>query len=107
MLSLERVHNSLSKEVLQAFVWERFEFIEKLGLSRISLINIDIADIVIWVRYVVGLIESYLQKNFKSIFLSSYGPKGGFVYTLWSVGHLESDHDHNLISSSPYYYEGL
>ena len=30
MLPLERHHNSLFKGVLQAYVWERFEFIEKI-----------------------------------------------------------------------------
>ena len=58
MLQLERCHNSLSKEVFQAYVWESFEFIEKFVLTQLSLIIVDIA---IWVGHIVGLSEFYLQ----------------------------------------------
>ena len=58
-LLLERHHNFLSKEVLQAYVLGSFEFIEKSGLSWLLAIIVNITDIAIWVRYVAGLSEFY------------------------------------------------
>ena len=45
-----------------------------------------------------------LPKKFAIQYLNSvqrYGPKRGFVYSLRSVGHLKSDLNQNLISTSP------
>ena len=47
---------------------ESFECNEQIGLSQFSPI---ITDIVIWVGYVAGLREFYMQKNCKSVSLSS------------------------------------
>ena len=47
---------------------------------------------------------NHTYKNFSSQYLfpvPSYGPKSGFVYSLRSVSHLESDYDQHLINSSP------
>ena len=39
MLSLERLYNSLSVEVLQAYVWKSFELSEKILLLRLAIIS--------------------------------------------------------------------
>ena len=68
MISKRRRHNSLSKEVLQAYDKGRFIFILKNGVITISD---NISDIAISVRYIVGLSEFYHQNN-KSISRTSH-----------------------------------
>ena len=82
--------------------------LNNLGYRYYRRLSLIVADIVIWVRYIVGLSKSYLQTNFRvniSIQSQDMAQKVGLVYLLQSVSHLESDLDQNLISSLPYMWD--
>ena len=104
MLPLDQHCNSLSKEVLHAYVLESLEFCAKIMLSGIAIISQisrfrNILKICCRPKYNLHshwFLGQYLYP------VQSYRLKKGFLYMLQSVGHLELDLNQNVISSSPF-----